>query len=263
MLEMSSINQDLIDWNRGKVPRKAPLPPSAPPAYEIGVSQPFVTGPNTSDPNAPADVMYSDPKNHKDACASILTYSGTLTDFIPSAQTIEETAQKFPAYVTKVATFPGFTTERNDQTQSKKTEANIELMINDIKAVYNGVITADVQGIIDSIQNMANTVLSQVTADFSTSTFAQSSVWSEDGSNTVKTTIFYTSLHLEKGKDGKQTWSSQEYTVNRTVFGVTGSYLVANAKQLAEMTGKTSLDEWGKKNASPTTPGIRSCFDKL
>ncbi|KAF9270886.1 hypothetical protein BGZ74_006853, partial [Mortierella antarctica] len=47
---------------------------------------------------------------------------------------------KSSSYIDKISTFPGFYLEYNRQTSRMQTDHNIDLMINDIKAMYDGVV---------------------------------------------------------------------------------------------------------------------------
>ncbi|KAF9080418.1 hypothetical protein BGX29_005330, partial [Mortierella sp. GBA35] len=179
-----------------------PLPgaPRLPPTNgaDEAVSQPFFQGTNTSDPAATPLQVFQDPKNHVDATSSILTYAGNAADFHPATADITKTAKQFDAYIQKVSSFPGFFLTFNEQSSSFQSSVNIDTMIADIKSTYDGVLAVDINKLIDSINRMADTVLSQSHGDESRSLFSQAAVTKASDSTLVEVSIFYTTFHLKK-----------------------------------------------------------------
>ncbi|GJJ79145.1 hypothetical protein EMPS_11504 [Entomortierella parvispora] len=251
--------EDFVLWATGRAPRgppRAPLP-NIPRANEGDlVSQPFVQ--NVSSTGATGVSLFSDPANHPDAVGTILTHSAKLASFFP-AKGLDNQQEQFGAYIEKVSTFPGFLLVYNEQTGQSQTSVNTDLMIKDIKNAYEGVIGADVNKVIDSINNMANSIKNKSTHRADKSVFTQMTI-TEDSGNLVAT-IFYTQLHMELETSGKKTYSSQSYYVNRSVFKCLSATLVANAAKLSELLGDGSFDDWAKDFSSPTGTKL-SCFEK-
>ncbi|KAF9369749.1 hypothetical protein CPB97_003324, partial [Podila verticillata] len=80
--------------------------------------------------------------------------------------------------------------------------------------------------------------------------------------NSLYVSIFYCTLKMEVDKQGKRTYRSQEYQVNRSVFKVNTSFLTANAMELSNLLG---LGSWGQAKEKMSTPigGTKlSCIDK-
>ncbi|KAG0217802.1 hypothetical protein BGX33_009506 [Mortierella sp. NVP41] len=246
--------------NRPLPTPRVPLPPTN--GADEAISQPFFQGKNTSDPAATPLQVFQDPKNHVDATSSILTFAGNAADFHPATSDITKTAKQFDAYIQKVSSFPGFVLTYNEQSSSFQSSVNIDVMINDIKSAYDGVLTVDVNKLVESIERMANTVLSQSHADESRSLFSQAAITKASDSNLVEVSIFYTTFHLKKDQSGKKTYTEQSYSINRTVFKVLTSVLTANAQKFAQSILKAPIDEWLDSNSSPTDSKVLSCFEQ-
>ncbi|KAI7828571.1 hypothetical protein BC939DRAFT_443284 [Gamsiella multidivaricata] len=226
------------------------------------ISQPFFVGTNTSNPGSDGVELFRNPKNHVDATSSVLTFAGNQTNFHPAWQDMTTASRNYSAYVNKIGSFPGFILTLNDQPQPYRSSYDPMRMISDIMSAYSGVIDVDVQQVISSIIRMANSVLSSSSADASKSLFNQMAVQKDPSSDTVRISIFYTILHMRKETSGKDTYVSQEYTINRAAFRVDGSVLVENAEVLAQMVSKTPIRDWLNANSSPTNASIRSCFEE-
>jgi hypothetical protein len=233
--------------------------------FDTAVSQPFSSGPNHSNPNATRYEMFSNPQNHKDAAASILTYVANATNFHPAGQTAAQTAQAWPAYISHLESFPGFSLQLADTTDAKEAQINVTAMIQDIKAAYNDVVDPDAANLEASIINMANSALVHVNVDDTNTGFIQSQVWTSTGTGSqVIVTIFYTTLHITRDINGKTTMENQEYTVNRVKLQVLSQVLVDDAQQLGAAIEKNSVDDWLAALSSPTSAAAARtlCFLK-
>ncbi|KAG0204071.1 hypothetical protein BGX28_003882 [Mortierella sp. GBA30] len=218
------------------------------------------TGPWSSTAATPFEV-FSNPKNHVDATSSILTYSANAANFHPASQDITECAKQYDSYIDNISTFPGFYLTFNHNTESHQTSKNVDGMISDIKNAYEGVLAVDVKKIVDSVNQMANSVLSESKSEASQSLFSQSAVVATPNSNVVEVSIFYTTFSMDRVK-GKKNLVEQSYQINRTVFKVLTSVRTSSAGVFAEKVLKASIDDWLKSNNAPTNPKILSCFEK-
>ncbi|KAF9098627.1 hypothetical protein BGX23_005693 [Mortierella sp. AD031] len=221
----------------------------------------FFEGINTSDPAATPLQVFKDPKNHVDATSSILSFAANRADFHPCTQNPIELAKHFNAFIQAISTFPGFFLTYNEQSSSFQTSTNIDIMIADIKSAYEGVVSVEIQKIIDSISRMANNVISQSHSDGSRVMFVQLGV-TRANDNDITISIFYTTLHMRKDMSGKRTYTDQSYTINRMVFKVQNSVLVANADFFAQRIPKVTMDEWLRPLNCPDDSKIKSCFAK-
>ncbi|KAF9197805.1 hypothetical protein BGZ59_005128 [Podila verticillata] len=171
-------------------------------------------------------------------------------------------ADKFPAYIEEISTFPGFYLEFNRQTGRKQTNNDINLIINDIKAMYDGVLDVNIQGVVDSLNKMAQTIANSTSDKLEDSVFTQMSITKPNSNNQLYVSIFYTTLKMEVDTQGKRTYRSQEYYVNRSVFVVNTSFLTAYALDLSTLLG---MGDWGQAKEKMSTPigGTKlSCIDK-
>lgn len=146
----------------------------------------------------------------------------------------------------------------NEQSGQEETSVNIDTMIDEIKSAYDGVVGVNVNQVVDSINKMANSILNHSSKSATKSVFTQMTI-TMDGSQLV-TTIFYTNLHMEVNHSGKKTYSSQSYSINRSIFKVLTATLVANAEKLNSLLGSGSFDDWANGTSSPTGSGA-SCFE--
>ncbi|KAF9973382.1 hypothetical protein BGZ73_003365 [Actinomortierella ambigua] len=252
--------EDYIHWATGRQPRhppQIPAPPRAPSNTEL-VSMPFTQGVKPS--GASGASLFRDPKNHPDAVGTILTHAATLANFFP-AKGLEDQTDKFSQYITKVSSFPGFMLTFNEQTGQKQTHVDVDLMIDEIKQAYEGVIGADVNKVVTSIKSMANSIINKSSNKADRSLFTQMSIMSPQGDSALYVTIFYTTLHMEMNQQHKKTYSSQSYYINRSVFKVLTNSLISNADKLAELLGDGSFEDWAKGATSPGGPR-ESCFDR-
>ncbi|KAF9093408.1 hypothetical protein BGX29_009953 [Mortierella sp. GBA35] len=253
---------ELIQWFEGKqlpsalgVLGRSSIPDEA-------IAQAFFHGVNTSDPAATPVQLFKDPKNHVDATSSILSFAGKSANFHPITQNPVELAKHFDAYLSKISSFPGFFLTYNEQTSIFQTSTNIDTMISDIKSAYDGVLIVDHDALVNIITQMANSVLSQSTSDESRVMFVLLGVTKANDSSEVEISIFYTTLHLKKDHSGKKTYIAQSYSINRTVFKVYTSVLVANAEMFAQKIPKVNMEEWLHANNSPNDSKVKSCFEK-
>ncbi|GJJ79146.1 hypothetical protein EMPS_11505 [Entomortierella parvispora] len=90
------------------------------------------------------------------------------------------------------------------------------------------------------------------------SVFAQMTI-SQTTAGELVATIFYTKLSMQLDQ-GKKTYSSQTYSVNRSVFKILTSTLVNSAVKLNELLGDGSFDDWAKGATSPGGNKL-SCFE--
>ncbi|KAF8975493.1 hypothetical protein BGZ52_008865, partial [Haplosporangium bisporale] len=162
----------------------------------------------------------------------------------------------------EISTFPGFYLEFNRQTGRKQTSNDINLIINDIKAMYDGVLDVNIQGVVDSLNKMAKTIANSSSDKLEDSVFTQMSITKPNSNQQLYVSIFYTTLMMEVDTQGKRTYRSQEYYVNRSVFVVNTSFLTAYALDLSTLLG---MGDWGQAKEKMSTPigGTRlSCIDK-
>lgn len=256
---MSDDLENLQRWieNRPLLGLPRHLPPAVPADTKTDtVAQPFHF--NVQSTGATGVDLWKNPANHADAAATVLTYSGKQVDFIPSLGLANQ-ADKFNAYVRKISTFPGFVIENSQETGENVTSQNVDTMIGQIKNAYVGFATADLNGIVDSIEAMANSILNKSTTDSDKSLFSQDTISKTNNSTYI--TVFYATLHMHLDQQGKKTYIQQSYRIFRTLIRVNTTYLVTFADKLNSMIGDGDLDEWGKQASSPTGNKL-SCFEK-
>ncbi|KAF9123526.1 hypothetical protein BG015_005294, partial [Linnemannia schmuckeri] len=148
---------------------------------------------------------------------------------------------------------------KSEETGQQVTSENIDLMIEQIKNAYIGFAAADLNGIIKSVNDMANSILNKSSKESDKAIFSQDTI--SKTSNTNYITIFFATLDMKEDKHGKKTYVEQTYRIFRTVIRVNTTYLVTYAEELAEMLGDGGLDEWDKQGSSPTGDKV-SCFQK-
>ncbi|KAG0203883.1 hypothetical protein BGX28_003983 [Mortierella sp. GBA30] len=227
------------------------------------VSQPLVQANGyKSDPASTNYDIFKYSKYHVDATTSILTFAGNAAGFHPNVDDLNVVAEKYDAYIDKINGFPGFFLSFNHKSKSYQTSIDINLMVSDIKDAYEGVLTLDVDKIVESVKKMANSVLSKSHSDESQSLFVQTAVRKDPNSDKVEVSIYYTTFHMKKDKSGKKTYTEQAYTINRTKFDVITSALTANADSLAEKILKKPFDDWLNDNSTPTDSKLMSCVEK-
>ncbi|KAG0014335.1 hypothetical protein BGZ81_000525 [Podila clonocystis] len=261
---MAQINDDreiLKLWAEGRHLGRAPVELPRTSSKDALVSQPMFNGLTEKPvPTNPVD-LFRDPANHDNAVGRIWTFCGEKTKFHP-AMSILGQADKFPAYIEMISTFPGFYLEFNRQSSRKQTSNDINLIINDIKSMYEGVLDVNIQGVVDSLQSMAATIANNKKDEIEDSVFTQMSITKPNQSGTLYVSIFYCTLKMTVDTKGKKTYRSQEYYVNRSVFVVNRSFLTAYAFDLSTLLG---LGDWGqaKQQMSSRIDGNRlSCIDK-
>ncbi|KAH7039360.1 hypothetical protein BKA57DRAFT_473525 [Linnemannia elongata] len=255
---MSDDLENLKRWVKGQPPLGLPRTPL--PTVPVNdntemVAQPFYF--NVSPTKATGVELFRNPANHADAAATVMTYSGTKANFIP-ALGLKDQAPRFNDYVRRIATFPGFFTERSEETGEQTTSQNVDLMIDQIKSAYVGFATADLDGIIDSVQRMANSILNKSSKESDKAIFSQDTIHKVNNTNYI--TIFYATLDMKENQQGKKTYIEQSYRIFRTVIRVNTTYLVTFADQLAEMLGDGGLGDWDAQSSSPTGTKL-SCFE--
>ncbi|KAF9538835.1 hypothetical protein EC957_006183 [Mortierella hygrophila] len=254
---MSDDLENLKRWVAGKTPLGAPRTPlpKVPVADNTEmVAQPFYF--NVSPTEAKGVELFRNPANHADAAATVMTYSGTKAKFIP-ALGLKDQAAQFNDYLTRIGTFPGFVTVKSEETGQNVTSQDVNIMIDQIKAAYTGFATADLNGIVDSVQKMANSILNKSSKESDKAVFSQDTIYKEDHNNYI--TIFYAHLDMKETTSGKKTYIEQTYRIFRTVIRVNTTYLVTFAEELAAMLGDGGLDEWDTQGSSPTGDKL-SCF---
>jgi len=220
------------------------------------VAQPFYF--DVAPKGAKGVELFRNPDNHADAAATVMTYSGTKANFIP-ARGLKDQAAQFNDYVKRISTFPGFFIEHSEETGQQVTSENIDLMIEQIKNAYVGFAAADLNGIIQSVNSMANSILNKSSEESDKAIFSQDTI--NKSSNTNYITIFFATLDMKKDKHGKKTYVSQTYRIFRTLIRVNTTYLVTFAEELAQMLGDGGLGEWDAQGSSPTGDKM-SCFQK-
>lgn len=251
-------HEDYTRWATGRMPRHAPHSPFPRLPHEGNtelVCQPFVQ--NLRSHGATGVELYKDPKNHADAVGTILNHAAKMANFHP-AKGLENMTECFSNYVEKVNSFPGFMLTYNEKTGQDETSGNIDEMIKDIKKAYEGVVGVDTNKVVESINNMANSIINHSAKSADKSVFTQLTIAQEGGH--LVTTIFYANLRMEVTKSGKKTYSNQKYHINRAVFKVMTNSLVANAEKLNQLLGDGSYEEWTKCLSSPGGSNA-SCFE--
>lgn len=251
----------LKHWARGRPLGRSPIELPHAGRDDDLVSQPFFDGlTQTPLPTNPVD-LFRDPRNHENAVGRIWTFCSEKTGFIPAAS-IEGQADKYDAYIEQISTFPGFYLEFSRKSARKHTSNNIDLMINDIKGMYDGVLDTNVQNIITSLTNMAQSIIHSSHERVKDSLFTQMAITKPNNTGQLFVSIFYTTLMMEVDKQGKKTYRSQEYEVNRAVFKVNTAFLTAYAMDLSVLLG---MGDWGQAKAKMTSPmggSKTSCFKK-
>ncbi|KFH72838.1 hypothetical protein MVEG_00063 [Podila verticillata NRRL 6337] len=261
MANITDEREILKRWAEGTHLGRAPMELPRVNANDHLVSQPMFSGiQEVPLPTNPVD-LFRDPKNHANAVGRIWTFCSERTKFIP-AMGLKGQADKFPAYIEEISTFPGFYLEFNRQTGRKQTSNDINLIINDIKAMYDGVLDVNIQGVVDSLEKMAKTIANSSSDKLEDSVFTQMSITKPNNNQQLYVSIFYTTLKMEVDTQGKRTYRSQEYYVNRSVFVVNTSFLTAYALDLSTLLG---MGDWGQAKEKMSTPigGTKlSCIDK-
>ncbi|KAK3840296.1 MAG: hypothetical protein JOS17DRAFT_823986 [Linnemannia elongata] len=255
---MSDDLENLKRWVRNEpllgMPRNPP--PAAPVADNTEmVAQPFYF--NVSPTGSKGVELFRNPANHADAAATVMTYSGTKAKFIP-ALGLKDQAAQFNAYVTRIASFPGFFTEKSEETGQKVTSTDVNIMIDQIKAAYVGFAASDLDGIVDSVQKMAKSILNKSSKESDKAIFSQDTIHKVNNTNYI--TIFFAHLDMKETTSGKKTYVQQEYRIFRTVIRVNTTYLVTYAEDLAKMLGDGGLEDWDAQSSSPTGDKL-SCFE--
>ncbi|KAK3811504.1 MAG: hypothetical protein JOS17DRAFT_842875 [Linnemannia elongata] len=209
------------------------------------------------------------PENHADAVASILSYAGNETDFHPS-EGVEKPAASFHSYIKKISEFPAFTTTFHKSSSAGTASLSPEVMSGAVLDAYKGVLDLDAQAVIDSIVRISKTVQSSTSAHESNTLFSQVTLKKQNDSDKYYVSIFFTSFNM--GKEETTTTEkrniittvheSQEFVINRTVFDVNTSMLVANADILAQEITIVPVMKWFKHASSPIKPGVSSCYEK-
>lgn len=255
---MSDDLENLKRWVEDRPPLGMPRapPPSVPVSDNTEmVAQPFYF--NVKASGATGVELFRNPANHADAAATVMTYSGTKANFIP-ALGLKDQAGQFNDYVRRIATFPGFFTEKSEETGQKVTSSDVNIMIDQIKAAYTGFATADLDGIVDSVQKMAKSILNKSSKESDKAIFSQDTIHKVDNSHYI--TIFFAHLDMKETSSGKKTYIEQSYRIFRTVIRVNTTYLVTFADKLADMLGDGGLDDWDSQSSSPTGDKL-SCFE--
>ncbi|KAF9369517.1 hypothetical protein CPB97_003541 [Podila verticillata] len=261
MANITDEREILKRWAEGHHLGRVPIEVPRVNANDDLVSQPMFSGLKEELlPTNPVD-LFRDPKNHANAVGRVWTFCSDRTGFIP-AMGIKGQADKFPAYIEQISTFPGFRLEFNSQTVSKQIPKDINLLINDIKTMYDGVLDVDMQGVVDSLNKMAKTIANSSSDKLEDTVFTQMSITKPNETNSLYVSIFYCTLMMEFDTQGKRTYRSQEYYINRLVFKVNTSFLTDYAVDLSNLLG---LGSWGQAKEKMSTPvgGTKlSCIDK-
>ncbi|KAG0259055.1 hypothetical protein DFQ27_004254 [Actinomortierella ambigua] len=263
MAESAPKTEDYTRWATGRTPRHAPHLPGPPriprdSGMEL-VSNPFTQ--NVKATGATGASLFRDSRNHPDAVGTVLNHAATLANFFP-ARGLEDQTEQFSNYIMKVSSFPGFMLTLNEPTGQKQTTPYVNMMIDDIKRSYDGVVDADANKVASSVKAMANSIINKSSRFAYRSLFTQMSIMGGSDDSSLYLTIFYTTLNMEV-EDGKKTYSSpQSYRINRSVFKVLTASLVTNADQLFELLGNGSFDQWVKGATSPGGTKL-SCFEEL
>lgn len=201
---------------------------------------------------------WRNPEMHPDCAATVMQFSATKEDFVPTG-TLENLSDQFNNYVRRVATFPGFFLERNELTAEQYTSRDISLMINQLMDAYVGYGSGDLTKMVQSIEQMAESILYKSSSSSDRAIFSQDTV-TKIG-NVVYITIFYCHLSMKAETSGKKTYIDQKYTINRSLIRVNASYLTTYAERLEELIGDGDLGGWVGGLSSPTG-GRKSCFLK-
>ncbi|KAG0206567.1 hypothetical protein BGX33_007334 [Mortierella sp. NVP41] len=254
---------DLINWMEGRpVLSTLTLLERASKSDEV-IFQAYFQGTNTADPAATPFEIFKYSRNHVDAASSILSFAGHSTIFHPNTQNPVELARWIDAYIAKIDAFPGFLLTFNEQSQTIPTSTNIDTMVSGIKSTFDGVLAIETKTLVDTINRMANTVVSQSTSNESRVMFVVLGVTAADDSDLVEISIFYAVQNMKKDETtGKKTYAEQSFAINRTVLKILTSTNVANAAVLAARIPKVSMEDWLRSVNCPTDPKVQSCFER-
>lgn len=201
---------------------------------------------------------WRNPALHPDCAATVLQFSATKENFVP-AGSLANLSDQFNNYVRRVSTFPGFFLERNELTVEQSTSRDINLMINQIVNAYVGYGTGDITKMVQSIEEMAESILHKSSSSSDRAIFSQDTVTKVG--NVVYITIFYAHLSMKADQHGKKTYIDQKYSINRSLIRVNESYLITYAERLEDLIGDGDLGGWIGQLSS-TTGGRKSCFSK-
>ncbi|KAF8927308.1 hypothetical protein BGZ47_002212 [Haplosporangium gracile] len=255
---MSDDLENLKRWVAGHallgLPRSVPQAVYADINTEM-VAQPFYS--NVAPRGARGVELFRNPDNHADAAAAVMTFASIKSGFRP-ALGLKGQAAQFNEYVRRIASFPGFFIDKMDVTGNQYTSSNVTLMISQVLSAYVGFGGADVNGVIQSVQRMANSILNKSSTESDKAIFSQDTI--NKSSNTTYITIFYATLTMKVDRQGKKTYYDQSYQIFRTLIRINTTYLVIFAEELAAMLGDGGLSEWDRQGSSPTG-GKLSCFE--
>ncbi|KAG0260871.1 hypothetical protein DFQ27_003284 [Actinomortierella ambigua] len=84
-------------------------------------------GKDTTNPRATPLEIFENPENHAAAAASVVVFAAQSARFTPSESPAKSLVESFPAFLQKVASFPGFLTERNEQKTLELTGSLMQL----------------------------------------------------------------------------------------------------------------------------------------
>ena len=166
------------------------------------------------------------------------------TDWVIN-ETLDIPPDVFGAYVARISTFPGWNLTLIDRINNTIEENNVDLLVSQLQAAYEGAAVMDVQKIIDSVQSMIDSINNKSSDDRSLTKFLQCSIYNPlQDTNNVNVLLYYTNFVLSERVSGKKTVRTQSYVIAKVRYTVNTASLVNNAEDLARNIIKKSYDDW-------------------
>lgn len=218
-------------------------------------------GQDTSDPNADGADIYTNSANLPTAIASILNHVQNRANFHPLSSSPEVLAQAFDRYVNELDAVPFFSLHSSVNTKHSFYSSDYNILIDQLVDLYRGATEKDLVAIKDATVSMGKSVFGQKEAEDWKNLFSQS-VINYSVSSAATVLVYYTSLHMFHGTDGKSEISRQDYEVRQAEYVVLPDMIKTYAKKLAAL-DKRKVDDWVKSESSPERENaVQPCFDK-
>ena len=216
------------------------------------ISTPVNSATNTSDPGASNVDTFRIPSNHVSAASSILAKCAADAKFIPST-TLDIPPVVFGDYVARISTFPGWNLTLTDKFEDTIEENNVDLMISQLQAAYEGAAVMDVQKIIDSVKDMVDSINHKSSKNTTLTKFLQGSIYNpKEDTNNVNVLLYYTNFVLSERVSGKKKVMTQSYVIAKVRYTINTKSLVDNAESLARNIIKKNYDDCFDSMSSPT-----------
>lgn len=177
-------------WFKGdKVKGHDPLKVSLPDADEL-ISHPIDSATDTSDPDASNVDTFRIPENHVSAASSILSKCAADAKFVPN-ETLDITPDVFEKYIERISTFPGWNLTLIDRFSDSTEKNNVELMISQLQAAYEGAAVMDVQKIINAVTDMIDSINNKSSTEKTLTKFVQASIYNpKEDTNNVNVLLY-------------------------------------------------------------------------